>query len=456
MTTIVTRVMWASAAVAVLSLTAPSHGAEVRDGVPMRDVGRERDMNLQSELDASHQLELRALRFLDDPRVRKARADGEKQLRDSIPSVDPVSQGLFAKAAEEVAFLAVLHALNQDPQYPRLLHAELPPRTVDGRAIPGSRGLDDNPDTVYRFATVDGRSHYVINGKVRPNRPAVNEFSVLTDDWVTVGNVSGKDLVVGPDGAFTITIDPEPAGGQANHIQTREGASYMVIRDTLAGWAKDKPNLLSLRRVEPPTSPPPDDDALAEIAARYVRKWFAKTVQLHDMALRLPANHFPQPEIRQTMGMLVTQAYSVGHFELKPDQALVLTLHTGGAGYAVVPVTNIWGVTNDPIHHVASLNTAQAVRDPDGAYTFVLSARDPQFANWIDPEGLTQGFLFLRWAAIDPAHAVGDKPAVYAKVVPLSELARNLPATLPKVDPAARQRERAERAAAYEKRWQAP
>jgi len=434
---------------ALLWLAAPQAGV----AAPPQDISQEKPMSLSSELAASHQLEIRALSLMNDPQVRAARAEGEKQLRDSIPSIDPASDKRFAQAADEIAFLAVLHALNQDPQYPLLLHAELPPRTVDGRPVPGSRGLDDNPDTVYRFATVDGRSHYVISGKVGPSRPVVNEFSVLTDDWVTVGNLSGKDLVIGPDGGFTITVDPDPADGRPNHIQTRAGASYRVIRDTLADWARDKPNQLSLRRVEPPATAPLDNDALAPIAARYVRKWFAKTVELHAMAFRQPANHWPQPEIRQTMGMLVTQAYSVGHFALEPDQALILTLRAGGAGYAVVPVTNIWGVTNDPIHHVASLNTNQAARNPDGAYTFVLSATDPGVANWIDPEGLTRGFLFLRWAAIDPAHAAGDKPAVDAKLVQLSDLAKSLPPTLPRVDPAARRRQVADRAAAYDQRW---
>ena len=97
-------------------------------------------MSLSSELAASHQLEIRALSLMNDPQVRAARAEGEKQLRDSIPSIDPASDKRFAQAADEIAFLAVLHALNQDPQYPLLLHAELPPRTVDGRPVPGSRG----------------------------------------------------------------------------------------------------------------------------------------------------------------------------------------------------------------------------------------------------------------------------------------------------------------------------
>jgi hypothetical protein len=443
-----------AAIAAILLLVAAEPGAAAKEAEPMQDVPG--DMSLQSGLAASRRLELRALRLLDDPRVRKAKEDGERRLAESISAIDPDSKARFAPAAREIALLAVLHAVNTDPERPSLLYAELPPRSIGGAEIAGSRGLDDNPDTVYRFATVDGRSHFVISGKVRPNRPVVNEFSVLTDDWVTVGNISGKDLAVGPDGTFSITIDPDPAAGRPNHIQTRDGASYLVIRDTLADWSRDKPNLLSIRRVEPPTAPAPDDAALAEVAARYVRKWFDKTVELHAMAFGQPANYFPQPEIRKTMGMLVTQAYSVGHFALRPDQALVLTLRTGGAGYAVVPATNIWGLTNDPVHHSASLNTTQAVRDPDGAYTFVLSARDPQVANWIGPEGMTQGFLFLRWAAIDPHHPADDKPSISAKVVPMSDLAASLPAMLPRVDAAARRRQLAARAEAYEQRWLEP
>ena len=159
-----------------------------------------------------------------------------------------------------------------------------------------------------------------------------------------------------------------------------------------------------------------------------------------------------QPEIKATDGMLITQAYSLGHFQLAKDQALLLTIHPGTARYVTVPVTNLWGTTMDPVHHVSSRNLDQVAKNPDGSFAVIVTPADPGLQNWIDTEGLSEGLIFLRWAAI-AGGPDAPKPAVESKVIPLAELSGAVPATLAKVDKAAREREVRQRAHDYDLRW---
>ncbi len=168
-----------------------------------------------------------------------------------------------------------------------------------------------------------------------------------------------------------------------------------------------------------------------------VRRYFAETVKGHGRILARPANVFVQPEIKATDGMLVTQAYSLGHFALTKDQALVLTIHPGPAKYVTVPVSNLWGTTMDPVHHVSSRNLDQVAKNPDGSFTVVVAETDPGIENWVDTEGLSEGMLFLRWAAIADSSPSAPKPAVEGKVVPLTELPAAV-SGLGKVDKVAR------------------
>ncbi|MEJ1961251.1 MAG: hypothetical protein WDO56_06795 [Gammaproteobacteria bacterium] len=107
-----------------------------------------------------------------------------------------------------------------------------------------------NPDTIYRFIPVDGASHYVITGHVAKHQPIENNFTLASFNLTTIANLNGHDLKVEPDGSFTITIDPEPANGRPNHLQSRHDAFQVWIRDTLGDWAHEKPNRLTVKRVD--------------------------------------------------------------------------------------------------------------------------------------------------------------------------------------------------------------
>jgi hypothetical protein len=402
-------------------------------------------------------LDLKAARLLSDPAIVAASKEGADKLLASLPNATPESLARFTTAVEEITYLGVLNGINDDPSRPRITIVNRPDRILRGVFTPATKGMDENPDTIYRIIPVDGVSTYVLRGKVSlGHRPAVNEFSVLNDAWLTDGNLSDSDLKLDADGSFAITVGPEPAAGRPNYIQTKPDANYMTIRDTIADWAHQRPNQLTVERVAGPPVPPQSESVQLQKAVAKVKRYFFETLRLHDLALKQPSNFFPQPLIRTEYGMLVTQAYSIGHFEIKDGQALVLTVKPGTAKYLTVPITNIWGTTRDPIHHVSSLNSGQAAHNPDGTITFVVSRTDPGARNWVDTEGLKEGFIFVRWAAIEGGKSAADKLGIDSKVVSLDALADAVPAAaLGKVDKGARAQQLAERARDNALRWAA-
>jgi hypothetical protein len=401
-------------------------------------------------------LELEAQKFLSDPAVVAAREQGERDLLSLIPNPTPETRAHFKQAAAEITYFAALNGLNDDPLRPHITFVGRPGRTVHGTYTLAPKGIDENPDSVYRVIPMDGVSTYLIRGRAPKDgattvRPVVNDFSVLSDAWITAGNLSGSDLKLDADGRFTITVGPDPAAGQSNHIQTKPDANYMTIRDTLSDWAHQRPNKLTVERIAgPPDGPPLTHEQKLEKVLTKVKRYFAETVKGHGRILARPANVFVQPEIKATDGMLVTQAYSLGHFQLEKDQALVLTIHPGTAKYVTVPVSNLWGTTMDPVHHLSSRNLDQVKKNPDGSFTVVIAQTDPGLENWIDTEGLSEGMLFLRWAAIADSSPGAPRPAVESKVVSSADLAS---LGLGTVDKAAREREVKQRARDYDLRW---
>jgi hypothetical protein len=398
-------------------------------------------------------LELEAQKILSDPAVITAREQGERDLLSLIPDPTAETRAHFKRAAAEITYFAALNGLNDDPLRPHITFVGRPGRTVHGTYTLAPKGIDENPDSVYRVIPMDGVSTYLIRGRAAKDRPVVNDFSVLSDAWITAGNLPGSDLKTDADGRFSITVGPDPASGQANHIQTKPDANYMTIRDTLSDWAHQRPNELTVQRIAgPPDGPQLTPEQKLQKVLTKVRRYFAETVKGHGRILAKPANVFAQPEIKATDGMLITQAYSLGHFALTKDQALVLTIHPGTAKYMTVPVSNLWGTTMDPVHHLSSRNLDQLKKNPDGSFTVVVAETDPGLENWIDTEGLSEGMLFLRWAAIADSSPSAPKPAVESKVVPLAELPAAV-SGLGKVDKVAREKEIRQRAHDYDLRW---
>ena len=146
-----------------------------------------------------------------------------------------------------------------NPMAPTVVTQVAPPHTWYGMDIGGSRILYDNPDTIYRFMSVNASSSYVITGRFHdyPNGvPADTSFSVLEGLAGTTSSVlAADDLEIGPGGTFRITVSSRPAAPGEDHLQLTSSSTIIAARDTLADWNVEEPTTLSIERVSgPPNS----------------------------------------------------------------------------------------------------------------------------------------------------------------------------------------------------------
>lgn len=394
-------------------------------------------------------LELQAVALLQNPVVRAAK---QAVARYWIDKVRPGAQlrERFEREFEQVALCGALNALNADPQHPGIHAFGRFAHHTAGVAVPGTKAGHPNPDYVYRFIPVDGASHYVVKGRAAHNRPVAFEVGVINKAQLYLASLSAHQVVIDGDGGFAISVDPEPANGRLNHLQSKPDACQIIIRDILNNVANDCPHALSVERIGPLPALAPRADDLAERCGAAIRQFVDDLLAVNDMlAGGRKANDFAQPAFHQTGAYPLTQAYGGGRFSLADDEAIVLKLTLGTASYAVVPVSNEWGGINNFLQHTGSLGTGRAAQNPDGGFTFVLSLNDPGVHNWIDPDGLREGFLVVRWAGFDPARASNPKPTMDARVVKFAALSALLDPATPRLDAAGRARQLEQHAAAY-------
>jgi hypothetical protein len=315
-------------------------------------------------------------------------------------------------------------------------------------------------DNVFRIFPVDNHHHYRLTARLAGPAPTQVSLQVLPalpgeDGWSKViQEVLDSDIHTEADGSFTLTIGPEPAEGQINHITTTQDARFILIRDTIQDWSRETPYQLELTRLDGPASTAPADDAtLALGASAVIRQITPRILQAKGGGFanlpgfyQGPANTLTSPRIREGGRWGLS---SSGHFQLADDEALVLTLDPIGARYLAVQLASGWLSSLDYLHHTASLNLSQTTLDPGGTLTLIVAPKDPGVANWLDTTGLHQGTLFVRWQklpeTLDP-HAQGVRSVRLVKVADLDP-------ALPRLSPAERQVRLAERAAAYARRY---
>ncbi|ODQ92542.1 DUF1214 domain-containing protein [Mycolicibacterium flavescens] len=405
--------------------------------------------------------------------------------------IDAENMAALNRAVDEYAMGAAFQQQLLDSMNPKVVAQVAPPHVWFGQAVPGSRILYDNPDTIYRFMGVNGASEYVITGRFHDmtadGRPSDTTFSVLEGVGGTTSAIlTADDLEVNEDGTFTITVSREPANGRRNHLQLTTGSTIIAARDTLGDWNSEVPVSLSIERVGgPPNSlfaqiggfaflgqfvsgnpllttlvsvvpplpymPPLLRGAFTAVilvvrGAAEQAKYMALATTDSDTGAPRPVNEIGQPA--SNAEFLANQLQSNGHFQLADDEVLVLTIDPGDAGYFIVPTYNIWTITDDYWSEPGSLNNEQAVRNADGTYTVVISPTDPGAANWVSTSGLNQGAIAIRFQDLGL-----DAPRIVSQQVMSHEALRDhLPAAA-FVTPEERAAQLALRQAGFDSRW---
>ena len=277
----------------------------------------------------------------------------------------------------------------------------------------------DNPDTLYFGTRVQAGNSYVVTGK----RGTTTDLSFqllggeYTDSQVPDSETAFDDrkLTVAEDGGYEWRFTP------ATNAQ-------LVIREVYNDWSAQRGVVAIARTDTAGTAPPPLTKELID------KRWATAGKQLVQRIktwlqfpqwfyMNIPVNTMVAP--RLTPGGLATQYSSAGHFELTPEQALVLTLPVTDAPYLGFQLGSMWYVSLDYINHQTSLNGTQAQADPDGKIRIVVSEQNPGVTNWVETLGHRKGFLQFRWQRVSRELTEADGPTV--ELVDIGSVPHRLP-----------------------------
>jgi hypothetical protein len=294
----------------------------------------------------------------------------------------------------------------------------------------------DNPDTLYLHAYVRDNAEYIVTGL--RGTTADLSFQVLNGDYSPVDvpdsltAFDDRRLDITPDGAFELRFGPPRPDAPANYVPLGPGSAMLVVREVYSDWARERRGTLRIQRADKiGLAPPAPDTALLakryEVAGKLLLSRLRTFLSFPEwFYLKEPVNTLTSP--RRTPGGLATQFSSVGHFDLGPDQAMIVTVPAAGkdvAPYQGIQLGSMWYISLDYINHQTSLTADQARADADGKLRFVISEQNPGVANWLELTGRTRGYVQIRWQRLTRDLTAADGPR--AEVVPL----RSLPGRLP-------------------------
>jgi hypothetical protein len=294
----------------------------------------------------------------------------------------------------------------------------------------------DNPDTLYLHAYLRDDAEYIVTGQ--RGTTADLSFQVLNGDYSPVDvpdsltAFDDRRLEIRPDGAFELRFGPPTPAAPANYVPLGPGSAMLVVREVYSDWARERRGALRVQRADKIglAPPPPDASLLAKrynVAGKLLLSRLRTFLTFPEwFYLKEPVNTLTAP--RQTPGGLATQFSSAGHFDLSPDQAMIVTVPSASkdvAPYQGIQLGSMWYISLDYINHQTSLTADQARADDDGMLRFVISEQDPAVANWLELTGRTRGYVQIRWQRLTRDLTAADGP--HAEVVPFASLRDRLP-----------------------------
>ncbi|MEZ4331548.1 MAG: hypothetical protein R3F35_07325 [Myxococcota bacterium] len=393
--------------------------------------------------------------------VQEKRAFRERLLEDPLAS-DPDGRATLDRALDGITTAMVQCGVNSDSQRPKAMWNAGAAHAWHGFDVPAAGYGIENPDNVYRTIPMDGASSYEVTGRVRDPGPSQLSFTLYAarpdiganppvpqEGSGLLGALSGVET--DSEGRFVVTVDPRPADGRRNHLQSAQPTALLVVRDTLGDWKRQRVSEIQVRRVAGPArDPEPDLDRLVERSIACMREqiplWLLHYNQKY--ILGLPPNRIQQPRIR-SVGWGVSRS---APFEIAEDEALVVTLDRIGARYLGFQLVDPWGMALEYVSRTGSLNDAQAQPNADGTFTYVISPRDPGVHNWLDTSGLHKGILTIRWQGFAAPVESTEGAVRGVRLVKRARLAEALPPETVRMTPAARAKQLEERLESYRRR----
>lgn len=397
-------------------------------------------------------LERLAIRLFAREDVQAARAQAAAMWRRVTDRLMPPDQmALFDEAVTDYCFKSTLVATATDANYPRVLRVYTQGAEWLGHTVPSSKWGGDNPDNAYRIIPIAADGQYEVHGERQVEPSTYVTFQLVGNSCTsqTLASLEQLDMEIDADGRYVLTLDSTPANGRRNHMTIPPGTLYLFIRDSMGDWETQQPDALRVYRRNPPTRAPLTEDELAATAIRNITSDVFYAYYAGRLFFNGPQMMTP-PEGAGSVGGLVTQQGSLGHFTIADDKAVIITANEAGATYRNVVLHDLWLRSLENRDHQTSLTNAQMKADADGRVTHVISNTDPGVHNWLNPTGLHDVLVLYRWQGFpDPS---APAPTIESRKVKLAELDAALPAGVARVTPEERKAQIARRQAAYDRR----
>lgn len=417
-----------------------------------------------------------ALQILQTAAMKEAIAKALRDFETSDMADKPDGLRFVKSAADEAATDAAFFAAVGNLPDPTFVWIAAAPRKWNGYTFPGTRWFADNTDTLYRMMRVSDTSTYEIKVNVGTKLPA--QLSFLVYNWLMHEGGGGvkTDLPLSaieitdvtprnPDGSITLLAGPEPANGRVNYLQLKPGAKQIFVRE-IRGDGSLPPARLSVTRTSGEAPKKKSLEELGEEAAVYLAAGVVSTNNVTELFGELKENQLGPVRVRwaedesSSEKKMVTDEVlrpdqavgfiSSGLFNLKEDEALVMTLKTMGTKYVSVNTYRPFLVSPENVYGSSALNNYQSKPNPDGTITLVLARKDPGVYNWLDVGGIPYGFIAVRWQGLTrPVAGTSANGIEQVKVVKLQDLKSALPASTAWVTPKERTEQRETRAKQY-------
>ena len=308
-----------------------------------------------------------------------------------------------------------------------------------------------NADTIYRLAKVTPGGSYRLRGKPGKLRAAIIaqrgpfpcEPGGEADNVQPGPSLDHHDLnalKLDSDGWFDVILSPSrPDGYDGEWWELQLHTNKLWFRGVNADWRNSDVPTFSIERLdiapggrERPSAAYLKDQLhlLGEAVTFYSGVEMAHIEAMRDKGfINEKLTYYDTTDVVGLEG----QFYFETAYELADDEALIIEA-------IIPPVVEYWSVmltdevfeTTDWHNNHSSLNDTQAYVDNDGVVRFVISAKDPGVANWLDTVGHRSGQFQGRWFRSEGA----TLPT--AKRVPLADVRKHLPSETPFVTPAQR------------------
>ncbi len=288
----------------------------------------------------------------------------------------------------------------------------------------------DNPDNYYVGASINAKYDYRIWGK----RGSIHflGFAALAQNFAKRDRISGggghlndADMQIDADGNFEVIASQRPQSG--NWLKLAEDSSQIMARQTFLRRQQELAAQLHIECLQADGVPGALDPARMagqlQYSAMHVAgcvQWFADWVV--DMGERAPLNGFYLPSAerhRAVSGDPQVRIY-LGHWRLRAEQAMIITLRPPACDYWNFQLANIWAESLDYRFQRVHINSAEAEAAADGSVRLVVAAGDPGCPNWISTAHHDHGIMGVRWVRAK------SHPEPVCETVALSEVAAKL------------------------------